>query len=103
VLTTRSSRRSAHTALRGAADEHRAHIELARVIVRRRDGPRTDRCTPQAAQVARFVADGLTNAAVPGLFLSRRTVVFHLRNVFAKLGITSRIELVRLVLDTTHR
>ena len=47
---------------------------------------------------ARMVADGATNKEVAEqLFLSRRTVEHHLRNVFSKLGIRSRVELVRLL------
>jgi DNA-binding NarL/FixJ family response regulator len=50
--------------------------------------------------VARFVAQGLSNPEVASqLFLSRRTVDFHLRNVFAKLGISSRMELARFPLQ----
>jgi DNA-binding CsgD family transcriptional regulator len=68
--------------------------------VRRREVGSAARLTPQELQVARFVADGLSNADVAArLFLSRRTVDFHLRNVFTKLGISSRTELVRFVVD----
>ncbi|WP_328473756.1 helix-turn-helix transcriptional regulator [Actinoplanes sp. NBC_00393] len=59
-----------------------------------------DRLTPQEVQVAQFVARGLTSAEVAAqLFLSRRTIDFHLRNVFAKLGITSRTELAHLIAE----
>ena len=50
--------------------------------------------------MARFVAQGLhTSEVAAQLFLSSRTVDFHLRNVFAKLGITSRAELAHIPLD----
>lgn len=46
-----------------------------------------------------MVAQGLTNReAAARLFLSPRTIDFHLRNVFAKLGVSSRAELARLQL-----
>jgi DNA-binding CsgD family transcriptional regulator len=67
--------------------------------------PRTDpssvnRLTPQEIQVARFVARGLpTREVAAQLFLSPRTVDFHLRNVFTKLGISSRTELAHVPLD----
>jgi DNA-binding CsgD family transcriptional regulator len=49
--------------------------------------------------VARLVADGLPNREVAArLFVSPRTVEFHLRNVFAKAGVASRGELARLPL-----
>ena len=58
------------------------------------------RLTAQEFQVARFVAKGLSNREVGAqLFLSPRTIDFHLRNVFAKLEIASRTELAILKLD----
>jgi DNA-binding CsgD family transcriptional regulator len=51
-------------------------------------------------RVANAVAEGLTNRqSADRLFLSRHTVDFHLRQIFLKLGIRSRVELTRLVLQ----
>lgn len=57
-----------------------------------------DRLTPQQLRIARRVAQGLTNREVAlSLSVSPRTVDYHLRNVFAALGVRSRVELTRLV------
>ena len=80
----------------GPGSERRASGQTAR----RRDPSTLWQLTPQELQVARFVAQGLpTREVAAQLFLSPRTVDFHLRNVFAKLGISSRTQLAQLPLD----
>jgi DNA-binding CsgD family transcriptional regulator len=75
-------------------DRARSELRGSGMTARRRDPSTLDQLTPQELQVARFVADGATNKEVAAqLFLSPRTIDFHLRNIFAKLGITSRTQL----------
>ncbi|GAB4086049.1 LuxR family transcriptional regulator [Myceligenerans cantabricum] len=75
---------------RRAADELRATGETARS----RSGATRDELTMQELHIARMVATGATSAEVAGrLFLSPRTVDAHLRNIYRKLGISSRRQL----------
>ncbi|MFC6062985.1 helix-turn-helix transcriptional regulator [Streptomyces ochraceiscleroticus] len=54
--------------------------------------------TPQQLRIARCVAEGATNREIAlRLSVSPRTVDHHLRNIFAALGVRSRVELARLV------
>jgi DNA-binding CsgD family transcriptional regulator len=79
-----------------AARELRATGEKAR---KRHLSPLAE-LTPQEIQVARLVGEGATNKDVASqLFVSPKTVEYHLRKVFAKLGISSRMELVGLELE----
>ncbi|HEX5428179.1 MAG TPA: helix-turn-helix transcriptional regulator, partial [Pedococcus sp.] len=78
-----------------AAQELRASGETAR----RRDVSTATDLTAQERQVAALVQQGLSNKdAAARLFVSPRTIDFHLRNVFTKLGVTSRGELAQLAL-----
>lgn len=82
-----------------ARDELRATGETAR----KRDPSTIDSLTPQELRVARLVAAGASNKSVAEqLFLSRRTVEYHLGKVFVKLGVSSRLELARVPLDAVR-
>ena len=84
----------------GAAPwEHRARAELraSGETMRGRDPGRLDQLTPQELQIVQIVRNGATNKQIAAqLYLSPRTIDYHLRKVFVKLGLSSRTELIRL-------
>jgi DNA-binding CsgD family transcriptional regulator len=79
-----------------AAFAERARVELAATgeIVRKRTFDTSDELTPQELQIARLAAEGRSNPEIGSqLFISARTVEWHLRKVFTKLTVSSRREL----------
>jgi DNA-binding CsgD family transcriptional regulator len=68
-------------------------LQTASLIAAETRLPLTD-LTAQEAQIAKLARSGRTNQEIGGqLFISPRTVEWHLGNVFTKLGITSRKDL----------
>jgi DNA-binding CsgD family transcriptional regulator len=75
------------------ADRARAELHASGETMGR-DGPGGERLTPQELQIALLVIQGRTNAEIGrAIFLSTRTVEFHLSRAYRKLGISSRTEL----------
>jgi DNA-binding CsgD family transcriptional regulator len=98
-VDAREQLRRAHeafTSMGAEAFAERAHRELIATgekLRQHRDETR-DELTPQEEQIARLARDGLTNPEIAAqLFLSARTVEWHLHKVFVKLGIHSRVGL----------
>jgi DNA-binding CsgD family transcriptional regulator len=98
-VDAREQLRLAHAMLTEAGMEafaERARRELLATgeTVRKRSVETLDELTPQEGQIARLAADGNTNPEIGAqLFLSPRTVEWHLRKVFTKLGVSSRRQL----------
>jgi DNA-binding CsgD family transcriptional regulator len=101
-VDAREQLRAAHETfddLGAEAFAERARRELLATgeTARRRTDDTRSLLTPQEAQIARLAQDGLSNPEIGAqLFISPRTVQYHLRKVFLKLEITSRNQLARL-------
>ncbi len=79
------------------ADRARRELAATGETARKRNVETSDQLTAQETQVARLAATGLSNIDIAArLFISPKTVEYHLRKVFTKLGISSRIQLVQM-------
>ncbi|MFC7275959.1 AAA family ATPase [Paractinoplanes rhizophilus] len=79
------------------AERARRELVSTGATARRRTVDTRDLLTPQEGQIARLARDGLSNPEIGAqLFISPRTVQYHLGKIFAKLEITSRAQLGRL-------
>jgi DNA-binding NarL/FixJ family response regulator len=76
------------------ADRARRELLATGETARKRTIETRDELTAQETQVARLARDGLSNPEIGArLFISRRTVEYHLHKVFTKLDISSRNQL----------
>jgi DNA-binding CsgD family transcriptional regulator len=100
----REQLRTAHDMLEAMGAEGfaaRARVELQATgeRVSKRTGATPDQLTAQETQVARLVAEGLSNREIAAqLFLSPNTIEYHLQKVFRKLQVRSRTQLARALL-----
>jgi DNA-binding CsgD family transcriptional regulator len=87
--------------MRAFAERARRELLATGETARKRTtAARSEKLTPQEAQVARLARDGLSNPEIGArLFISARTAQYHLRKVFAKLGVTSRSQLHHVLLS----
>ena len=82
------------------ADRARRELLATGETVRKRTAGTHDQLTPQEAQIARLARAGLSNQEIGAqLFLSARTVEWHLSKVFTKLEISSRRQLQQALPD----
>lgn len=84
------------------ADQAVAELRATGATAHRRDVTGLDHLTPQELQVARTLAAGrTTREAAAALFLSPKTIEYHLRNVYTKLGVRTRADLATALADRT--
>ena len=104
-VDAREQLRTAHRMLtamgaEGFAERARRELLSTGEVVRRYTTETASELTAQEAQIARLAGDGHTNPEIGiQLFISARTVEWHLRKVFTKLGVSSRKELRRALPD----
>jgi DNA-binding CsgD family transcriptional regulator len=108
-VDARAQLRAAHEAFSRIAAEAFAERALRELLAtgetaRNRTDEARAYLTPQEAQIARLAQDGLSNPEIGAqLFISPRTVQYHLRKVFQKVNITSRNQLGRIALPEGTR
>jgi DNA-binding CsgD family transcriptional regulator len=108
-LDAREQLRSAHElftefGMEAFAERARVELNASGEHARKRTVETRDDLTPQETQISRLVADGATNAEIAArLFISTSTVDYHLRKAFRKLGVKSRTQLARHVLQLGAR
>jgi DNA-binding CsgD family transcriptional regulator len=106
-VEAREQLRAAHATyaamgMEGFAERARRELVATGEKVRRRSVETRDDLTAQEAQIARLAADGRTNPEIGAqLFISPRTVEWHLHKVFTKLGIGSRRDLRQALPDAS--
>ena len=84
----------------GFADRARRELMAVGDKPRKRTAEPTEELSAQEFQIARLAREGLSNPEIGvRLFISPRTVEWHLRKVFMKLGVTSRRQLRNAVLE----
>jgi DNA-binding CsgD family transcriptional regulator len=83
------------------AERARRELSATGETARKRTiAPRDEQLSAQEAQIARMARDGLSNPEIGArLFISSHTVQYHLRKVFTKLGISSRSQLDRVLIE----
>jgi DNA-binding CsgD family transcriptional regulator len=90
--------------MEGFAERARRELSATGDKVRKRSPETRYTLTPQEEQIARLARDGFSNPEIGGqLFISPRTVEWHLRKVFTKLDITSRRQLRTTLHDEASR
>ncbi|PWU24098.1 MAG: hypothetical protein C5B48_07495 [Candidatus Rokuibacteriota bacterium] len=81
------------------AERARGELNATGETARKRDVSTIDDLTPQELRIAQLVASGASNReAAAQLFVSPKTIDYHLRKVFLKLGVSSRVELAHMPL-----
>jgi DNA-binding CsgD family transcriptional regulator len=88
--------------MEGFAERARVELRATGERARKRTVETGTDLTPREATISRLVAQGATNQEVAAqLFISQSTVEYHLRKVFSKLGLKSRTQLAKRVLEST--
>jgi len=87
--------------MQGFAERARVELRATGEHARVRSVETINDLTPQEAQISHLVAGGATNSEIAAqLFITQRTVEYHLHKVFRKVGVKSRTQLARHVLET---